>query len=104
MELESIKKIVDTEKEADRIQEEAIKKAQKILEKAEESKENNRVYFKGQLETRLKELEKEQKEANEIKITNVKAVSNDKIRKLKNGIQENMEKAVNKVYEEVIKI
>lgn len=104
MEFDSIKKIVDTEKEADRIQEEAIKKAQKILEKAEESKENNRVYFKGQLETRLKELEKEQKEANEIKITNVKAVSNDKIRKLKNGIQENMEKAVNKVYEEVIKI
>ena len=64
MEFESIKKIVETEKQAQIIKEEACKKAKSILEKVEETKENNRVYFKGQLENRINDLKKEQKEAN----------------------------------------
>lgn len=104
MEFESIKKIVETEKEAQVIKEEACKKAKSILEKVEETKENNRVYFKGQLENRINDLKKEQKEANKQLINNIKVASEEKVRKINGGLNENMDKAVEKIFEEVIKI
>lgn len=104
MEFESIKKIVETEKEAQVIKEEACKKAKLILEKVEETKENNRVYFKGQLENRINDLKKEQQEANKQLINNIKVASEEKVRKINGGLNENMDKAVEKIFEEVIKI
>lgn len=104
MEFESIKKIVETEKEAQIIKEEACKKAKDILEKVEETKENNRVYFKGQLENRINDLKKEQKEANEKVIANIKITSDEKVRKINSGLNENIGKAVDKVFEEIVKI
>lgn len=104
MEFESIKKIVETEKEAQVIKEEACKKAKSILEKVEETKENNRVYFKGQLENRINDLKKEQQEANKQLISNIRVTSEEKVRKINGGLNENMDKAVEKIFEEVIKI
>lgn len=104
MEFESIKKIVETEKEAQIIKEEAYKKAKSILEKVEETKENNRVYFKGQLENRINDLKKEQQEANKQLISNIRVTSEEKVRKINGGLNENMDKAVEKIFEEVIKI
>lgn len=104
MEFESIKKIVETEKEAQIIKEEACKKAKRILEKVEETKENNRIYFKGQLENRINDLKKEQKEANKQLINNIKVASEEKVRKINGVLNENMDKAVEKIFEEVIKI
>ena len=101
---ESIKKIVETEKEAQRIKEEASKKAKSILERVEQTKENRRVYFKGQLENRITSLKKEQKEANKQQIVNIKVASEEKVRKINSGLNENMNKAVEKVFEEIIKI
>lgn len=104
MEFESIKKIVETEKEAQIIKEEAYKKAKNILEKVEETKENNRVYFKGQLENRINDLKKEQKEANKQLINKIKVASEEKIRKVNGDSNENIDKAVEKIFEEIIKI
>lgn len=104
MEFESIKKIVETEKEAQTIKEEACKKAKDILEKVEETKENNRAYFKGQLENRINDLKKEQKETNKQIINNIKVASNEKVRKINSGLNENITKAVEKIFEKVVKI
>ena len=62
MEFDSIKKIVEAEKKAEAIKLEAKQKATTILEQAENSKENNRLYFKRQLENKEKELKKEKAE------------------------------------------
>lgn len=104
MEFESIKKIVETEKEAQQIKEEASKKARSILERVEQTKENRRVYFKGQLENRVASLKKEQNEANKQQIVNIKVASEEKVRKINSGLNENMDKAVEKIFEEIIKI
>ena len=100
MEFESIKKIVETEKEAQIIKEEACKKAKSILEKVEETKENN----KGQLENRINDLKKEQKEANKQLISNITVASEEKVRKINSGLNENIAKAVEKIFEKVVKI
>ena len=47
--------------------------------------ENNRVYFKGQLENRINDLKKEQKEANKQLISNIKVASEEKVRKINSG-------------------
>lgn len=104
MEFESIKKIVETEKEAQTIKEEACKKAKTILERVEETKENNKVYFKEQLENKINDLKKEQKEANSQIINNIRVTSNEKVRKINNGLDENIKKAIDQIFEKVIKI
>lgn len=104
MEFDSIKKIVETEKEAQAIEEEAYKKAKDILENVEETKEKNRVYFKGQLENRIDDLKREQKESNKQLIDNIKIVSDENVRKISSGLNENIEEAIDKVFEKVIGI
>lgn len=104
MELESIRKIVEAEKEAENKKEEAKQKAKVIIEKAENSKEINRVYFKGQLERREKELRKEKAEENIKKISKIQAETNEKLQKLKAVLNENVPEAVEKIYNKVIKI
>ncbi|MCI8749637.1 MAG: hypothetical protein HFH67_17570 [Lachnospiraceae bacterium] len=104
MELESIRKIVEAEKEAENKKEEAKQKAKVIIEKAENSKEINRVYFKGQLERREKELRKEKAEENTKKISKIQAETNEKLQKLKAVLNENVPEAVEKIYNKVIKI
>ncbi len=104
MEFDSIQKIVEAEKEAELIKKRAEEEAKDILEKAELTKKKNKVYFKGQLESKLKDLQKEEQEKNELKITNIKAVSSERIRKLKNQLEGNIDKATDKIYEKVIKI
>lgn len=104
MEFESVKKIVEAEKEAQTIKEEARKKAKDILEKVEVTKENNRVYFKRLLENRVNDLKKEQKEANKQLINNIKVASDEKVRKINSSLNENIAKAADRIFEEIIKI
>lgn len=104
MEFESIKKIVEAEKEAESKKTEAKQKAKEIIEKAESSKETNRVYFKGQLERKEKDLQKEKLEENAKKISKIQAETNEKLRKLKAMLNENVPEAVERIYNKVIKI
>lgn len=104
MEFESIKKIVETEKEAENKKAEAKQKAKAIIEKAKSSKETNRVYFKAQLERKEKDLRKEKSEENAKRITKIQAETNEKLQKLKAILNENVPEAVEKIYNKVIKI
>lgn len=104
MEFESIKKIVETEKKAQMMKEEANQKAKDILAKVEETKENRRVYFKGQLENRVSSLKKEKIEENKQTIINIKVASEEKLRKLNSGLNEKIGKAVDQIFEKMIQI
>ncbi len=104
MELESIKKIVEAEKEAENKKIEARQKAKAIIEQAENLKETNRVYFKGQIERKEKEFKKEKSEENKKIITKIQAQTNEKLQKLQSILNENVPEAVEKIYNKVIKI
>jgi len=104
VEFESIKKIVEAEKEAENKKESARQEAKAILEKAENSKEANRVYFKGQLERKAEDLQKEKAEANAQKKAKIQAQTNEMLRKLQATLEGNLSEAVDKIFDEVIKI
>lgn len=104
MEFESIKKIVEAEKEAENIKQDAKQKANIILERAKNSKENIYLYYKGQLETKEKELKKEQTEENAKKVTKIQAETTQKLQKLKHTLEQDVSKAVDKIFAKVIKI
>lgn len=100
----SIKKIVETEKEAENKKLEAKQKAKMILQKAEETKETNRLYFKNQLERQAKDLQKEMEEENVKKRVKIQAQTNERLQKLQTTLQENVLEAVEKIFNKVIKI
>lgn len=104
MEFESIKRIMETEKEAERKREVAKQKAKEILEHAHNSKESNRVYFKGQLERKTEDLRKEKNEENKKEKVKIQAQTNEKLRKLQATLHGNLSEAVDKIFSEVIKI
>lgn len=104
VEFESIKKIVEAEKEAENKKESARQEAKAILEKAENSKEANRVYFKGQLERKAEDLQKEKAEENAKKKTKIQAETDEMLRKLQATLHGNLSEAVDKIFDEVIKI
>lgn len=104
MEFDSIKKIVEAEKKAENIKQDAKQKANVILEQAEESKEKNRLYFKRQLENKEKELKKEQAEENAKIISKMQAETTEKLQKLKDTLQGDISEAVDKIFVKVIKI
>ena len=60
MELDSIKKIVEAEKKANEIKEQANLEAQEIIQEAEKTKEESKLFYKRQLDLKLQELRKEQ--------------------------------------------
>ena len=104
MEFESIKKIVEAEQEADRIIDEAKRKAKTLLEQVEKTKVSNNLYFKSQLDTKQKDLEKEQEEANRQKITSIKAAITEKVQKIREIPQEKMEEAIERIFSKVVKL
>ena len=104
MEMESIKKIVEAEKTAENIKQDAKQKANIILEQAEKSKEKNRLYFKGLLENKEKELKKEKEEENEKKISKIQAETTRKLQELNDTLQGKVSEAVDKIFAKVIKI
>lgn len=104
MEFESIKKIVEAEKKADNIKQAARQEAQIIMDQAENSREKNRLYFKGQLENKENELKKEQAEENAKRIAKIQAEKTEMLQKLKDTLQENVTEAVDKIFAKVIKI
>ncbi len=104
MEFESIKRIMETEKEAERKREVAKQKAKEILEHAHNSKESNRVYFKGQLERKTEDLRKEKNEENKKEKVKIQAQTNEKLRKLQATLHGNLSEAVDKIFSEVLKI
>ena len=104
MEMESIKKIVEAEKTAENIKQDAIQKAKIILEQAEKSKEKNRLYFKGLLENKEKELKKEKTEENKKKISKIQAETTEKLQELQDTLQGKVSEAVDKIFAKVIKI
>ena len=104
MEFGSIQKIVEAEKEAENIKQEAKQKAKTMIEKAEASKEDNRIYFKGQLERREKELQKEKSEENAKIKVKIQAGTNEKLQKLEITLKEKVPEAVDKIFNKVIQI
>ena len=102
--MESIKKIVEAEKTAENIKQDAIQKAKIILEQAEKSKEKNRLYFKGLLENKEKELKKEKTEENKKKISKIQAETTEKLQELQDTLQGKVSEAVDKIFAKVIKI
>lgn len=104
MEFESIKKIVEAEKEAENIKQDAKQKAKIILERAEKSKETSYLYHKGQLETKEKKLKEEQAEENAKRIAKIQAETTEKLQKLKDTLEKDVEEAVDKIFAKVIKI
>lgn len=104
MEFESIQKIVEAEKEAENIKQDAKQKAKMILERAENSKESIYLYYKAQLESKEKELKKEQAEENERKISKIQAETTEKLQNLKGTLERNVEQAVDKIFAKIINI
>lgn len=104
MEFGSIQKIIETEKEAENIKQESKQKAKMILEKAENSREDNRVYFKGQLERREKELKKEKLEENAKLKVKIQASTNEELQRLEITLKEKVPEAVDKIFNKVIQI
>ncbi len=104
MEIESIKKIVETEKRADKIKLEAKEKATTLLENAKNSQEKNKNYFKGRLQQREKELQGEEEKENKKQIAKIQAETTEVLRKLNETVQVNMQKAVDEIFNKIIQI
>lgn len=104
MEFESIKKIVEAEQKAEIIKEEAEQKAKAILAQVEKSKENNIAYFKSQLFSKQKELEKTQEEQNAQAKTKIKADAIEKLQKIREISPEKLSQAVDQIFSKVIKL
>lgn len=104
MEFESIQKIVEAEQEAEKIKEEAQQKAKAILAQVEKAKENSIVYFKSQLFSKQKELEKTQEEQNAQEKTKIKAEAIEKLQQIREISPEKLSQAVEKIFSKVIKL
>lgn len=104
MEFESIKKIVEAEQEAEQIKKQAMQDAEKLLQQAENSKEKSTSYFKAQLYSKQKELEKEQTEEITGKISKIKADATEKVQRIKETSQEKISEAVERIFSKVIKL
>ena len=103
MELESIKKIVEAEQEAEKIKNDAMQKAKTILEKAKNTRESSKSYFKGQLEEKRKELEKEYAEKNVKTIHKIKNDTTERLQKIRENSEGKISQAVEQVFFKVIK-
>ena len=104
MEFESIQKIVEAEQEAEKIKEEAQQKAKAILAQVEKTKENSIVYFKSQLFSKQKELEKTQEEQNAQEKAKIKADAIEKLQQIREISPEKLSQAVEKIFSKVIKL
>lgn len=104
MEFESIKKIVEAEKEAENKKQEAKKQAKMILEKVETTRNTNLDYFKKELERKEKELQIEKSEENSKVKIKIQNQTNETIKELHEKAQENMPNAVNQIFNKVINI
>ena len=104
MEFESIQKIVEAEQEAEKIKEEAQQKAKAILAQVEKAKENSIVYFKSQLFSKQKELEKTQEEQNAQEKAKIKADAIEKLQQIREISPEKLSQAVEKIFSKVIKL
>lgn len=104
MEFDSVKKIVEVEKEAEKMKQDAKQKAKQILEKANNAKEGIYLYHKGQLETKEKELKKEKAEENAKKIAKIQAQTRDTVQKLNDVFTKEASKAVDKIFTKVTNI
>ena len=104
MEFESIQKIVEAEQKADQIKEDAKQRAKTILVQAENAKENSRTYFKAQLHSKEKELQKMQLEQNAHEISRIKANTTEKLQRIREISQEKMSQAVEQIFSKVVKL
>lgn len=104
MGLRSIKKIVETEKEAETKKQEAKQKAKTIIENTEKTKEEYQKRYNEQLKEQQKELQKQKTEENLKTITKIQAEKDDKIRRLQETQKNHIPEAVEKIYEKIIKI
>lgn len=104
MELESIKKIVEAEKEAENKKQAAKQRAKIILDQAEASKKTNLDYFKNNLNKKEEELQKQkEEEISKMKLKS-QAETNEKIQDLNTTAEERLDQAVKQIFEKVVKI
>ncbi len=104
MEFDSIKKIVEAETKAEDMKQKAKQEAKAILEKAENSKESMELYFKKQLELKKKNLEKEKSEETTMEIKKLREQTDVNLKKLRKSSEENIPKAVDTIFQKIIRI
>lgn len=104
MDFSSIKKIVETEKEAEKIKEEARISAQKILQDTKDAKEATRLFHQKQMKRKEEELQKEQEDLTRKRIEEIKSQANENVQKTRENSKVNLQNAVDEIFKKIVNI
>ena len=102
MELDSINRIFQTEKQAEEIKEQARKQAEKLIQNAIESKPQKEVFAKKRIDVRKQVLEQKAKDDNAEEIRRIAEITEQKCKQIEEKAIEKMQDAVDAVFKEVI--
>ncbi|MBR3696870.1 MAG: hypothetical protein IKM97_01145 [Clostridia bacterium] len=102
MELGSVKKIVETERQAEEIINNAKEQAKKIVQKAIDSKSQKELFAKNRVEEKIKQLEERAKVDNADRIRKISETTQEECRRIVEKSSEKMQTAVNAIFKEVI--
>ena len=102
MELDSIKKIVQAEKQAEEIKEQAKQKAEETMRNAIESKSQKELFAKRRIEDKKRFLEQKSKDDNAEEIRRISQATKQECELLERKASEKMQMAVDAVFKEVI--
>lgn len=102
MELDSIKKIVQTEKQAEEIKANAQKSAEETIQNAIESKTQKELFAKRRIEDKKQLLEQKAKEENLEVIRKINEDTKQECEQIERKASEKMQIAVDAIFKEVI--
>ena len=102
MELDSIKKIVQTEKQAEEIKANAQKSAEETIQNAIESKTQKELFAKRRIEDKKQLLEQKAKEENLEVIRKINEDTKQECEQIEKKASEKMQIAVDAIFKEVI--
>ena len=102
MEIDSIRKIAQTEREAEEIKQSAKQQAERIIQNAIESKSIKETKAKKQVEDKRRQLEENAKAENADKIKKIAEDTESECRHIEQKANEKIQTAVNAIFKEVI--
>ena len=102
MELDSIKKIVQTEKQAEEIKANARKNAEETIQNAIESKTQKELFAKRRIEDKKQLLEQKAKEENLEAIRKISENTKQECEQIERKASEKLQIAVDAIFKEVI--
>ena len=102
MEVDSIKKIIQTETEAKELVKKAEEEAEKIVQIAINSRASKEAFAKKRIEEKRQLLEQKAKEENEDKIRKIREMTKQECDELEKNASKKMDIAVEAIFKEVM--